>query len=445
MNPSERETTSRAPDSEDQLTEKRVHGGVSKRQQRADRKRLFIYWLIPMALFAVLAVVVLVMRRNSSRALAEETSQNAVPYVSLVHATPMSSESELVLPGRLEAYIEAPIYARTNGYLKNWYRDIGSHVKKGELLADIETPEVDQQLEQARADLSTAQANLGLSQTTAERYQDLLKTDSVSKQEVDNAVGDYQAKKSTEQSALANVHRLEDLESFKHVYAPFDGVITQRNTDIGQLINAGNGGMPYALFMMAQVDPLRVFVAVPQTYAPSIRRGLEACLELQEMPGRRFCGSVARTADAIDESTRTLNTEVDVPNHSGTLLPGAYAEVHFALRTSTPPLSLPINALLFRPEGTMAAVVGTDSKVQLRRLTIGRDLGSSVEVLGGLDQSDSVVVNPPDALEQGEQVRVAPAAGEQPEQGPRANGVSPPPAPSGQQGSGQRSPSGQKP
>jgi RND family efflux transporter MFP subunit len=368
--------------------------------------RLVVIWLVVFVLFAALGVYGLMHRRHVDQVLADQTVKDAVPYVAVTHAQVMNSQSDLILPGTLEAYVDSPIYARTNGYLSKWYKDIGSKVTKGELLAEIETPEIDQQLAQARADLVTAQANLGLSNTTATRYQDLIKTDSVSKQEVDNAVGDLAAKKSTVTSAEANVRRLQDLESFKHVYAPFTGVITQRNTDIGMLINAGNGGANTSLFTLAQIDPLRVFVAVPQTYAPSIHAGMKACLELQEFPGRSFCGQVTRTADAIDVSTRTLNTEVDVPNHSGTLLPGAYAQVHFDIKASVSRLALPINALLFRPEGTMVAVVGPDSRIELKHVEIGRDMGATVELVGGIDANDAIVVNPPDALDQGEPVRV---------------------------------------
>jgi RND family efflux transporter MFP subunit len=372
--------------------------------------RLVLFWLVAFVLFAVLGVYGLMHRRHVDQVLADQTLKDAVPYVSVIHAVPMSGESDLILPGALQAFVDSPIYARTNGYLSKWYKDIGSKVTKGELLAEIETPEIDQQLAQARADLVTAQANLGLSNTTATRYQDLIKTDSVSKQEVDNAVGDLAAKKSTVQSAEANVRRLEDLESFKRVYAPFTGVITQRNTDIGMLINAGNGGSTNSLFTLAQIDPIRAFVAVPETYAPSIHVGMQACLELEEFAGKSFCGQVARTADSIDASTRTLNTEVDVPNHSGILLPGAYTQVHFNLKASVPRLSLAINALLFRPEGTMVAIVGLDSRIQLKPVAIGRDLGSTVEVLGGLDPNEAIVVNPPDNLEPGEQVHVQPPA-----------------------------------
>jgi RND family efflux transporter MFP subunit len=374
--------------------------------QKSGRRKLILLWLVPFVIFAVLGIYSVSQRRNASRVLAQQTTKNAVPIVDVVHATTMNAASELVLPGSLEAFVESPIYSRTDGYLKKWYRDIGSKVKQGDLLAEIESPEVDQQLRQARADLTTAQANLNLATITAARYQDLLKTDSVSKQEVDNANGDLAAKKSIVQSVDANVRRLEELESFKRVYAPFSGVITHRNVDTGTLINAGNGGAGKSLFELAQVDPLRVFVAVPQTYAPSVRIGERACLELAEFTGKKFCGQVARTADSMDPATRTLRTEVDVPNSTGALLPGSYAEVHFDLKISGARLSLPVNALLFRPDGTMAAVVTSDNHIELKRLSIGRDFGSSVEILDGIDATDAVVLNPPDSLESGEVVRV---------------------------------------
>jgi len=368
--------------------------------------KMVLLWLVPFVIFAVLGIYSLAVKRNSNRVLAEQTAQMAVPNVAVIHANPVSGGAGLVLPGNLEAYVESPIYARTDGYLKKWYFDIGARVKQGDLLAEIETPEIDQQLSQARADLTTSQANLALSSTTATRYQDLIKTDSVSKQEVDNAVGDLAAKKAMEQSAQANVKRLEDLESFKRVYAPFAGVITQRNVDPGTLINAGNGGTAKEMFDLAQVDPLRVFVAVPQTYAPSIRSGLTACLELAEYAGQKFCGRVARTADSIDPATRTLRTEVDVPNPNATLLPGAYAEVHFDVKVTGNRLILSNTALLFRPEGTMVAVVGPDEKILLKRVSIGQDFGNSVEILQGVDPRDRIVDNPADSIEAGEQVRV---------------------------------------
>jgi len=306
----------------------------------------------------------------------------------------------------MEAFVESPIYARTNGYLKKWYHDIGSRVQKGDLLADIDTPEVDEQLSQARADLATAQANAHLSEITALRYTELLKTDGVSKQEVDNAAGDLAAKKAIVQSAEANVHRLEEMKSFQHIYAPFSGVITRRNVDIGTLINAGNGGSSQQLFNLAQTSPLRVYVRVPEIYANTIHPGLGAYLEVTQYPGRKIEGKVVRTAQAIDLATRTLNTEVDVANRDGALLPGGYAQVHLEVKVTGSRLQVPVNALLFRSEGLRAVVVDANHKIHLRQITVGRDYGTSLEVLQGLDTKDLIVLNPEDSLEEGQEVRV---------------------------------------
>ena len=373
----------------------------------SSRSRLLGWFIVLFLVFLIVGFYNILQRRSERGVLAQQTERLSVPHVAVIHATPVESDPGLILPGNIQSYVESPIYARTNGYLKKWYKDIGSHVKEGDLLADIDTPEVDAQLSQARADLATAQANVKLAGVTAERYEGLLKSDAVSKQEVDNYTGDYSAKQAMVSSAEANLKRLEDLESFKHVYAPFSGVITQRNVDIGTLINAGNGGNAREMFDLAQTDPLRVYVSVPQSYVPSIRVGLKACLELSEFPNRKFCGQVVRTANAVDPNSRTLLTEVDVPNPSGTLLQGEYAEVHFDVQLTGSRLSLPINALLFRPEGTMAAVVGSDNRLTLKKLSIGRDFGNSVEVLQGIDQRDSIVINPPDSLENGEQVTLS--------------------------------------
>src|SRR6516225_8786088 len=279
-------------------------------------------------LLVVLGAFTMLQRRSEYRTLAEETESLAIQTVGVIHPSPETGEEDLVLPGTMEAFVESPIYARTNGYLKKWYHDIGSRVQKGDLLADIDTPEVDQQLSQARADLSTAKANAHLSEITATRYAELIKTDGVSKQEVDNATGDLEAKRAIVQSGEANVRRLEELESFKHIYAPFSGVITRRNVDIGTLVNAGNGGSAAQLFFLAQTDPIRVFVNVPEAYASSIQPGLSAYLELTQYPGQKFQGKVVRSAEAIDLATRTLLTEVDVPNKAGQLLPGGFAQAH---------------------------------------------------------------------------------------------------------------------
>ncbi len=373
-------------------------------QRRRKGGRLFAILFVVVIGLVVVGAVTLFQRRAQYQALAKETETLAIPTVAVIHPTTESAQEDLVLPGTMQAYVESPIYARTNGYLKKWYRDIGSRVRQGELLADIDTPEVDQQLSQARADLNTAKANAHLSEITATRFTELIKTDGVSKQEVDNANGDLEAKRAIVQSSEANVRRLEDLESFRHIYAPFSGVITRRNIDVGTLINAGNGGSSQQLFFLAQTDPIRVYVSMPETYAPSIHAGLGAFLELTQYPGQRFEGKVVRTAEAIDAATRTLLTEVDVPNHNGALLPGGYAQVHLQVKVTGARLEVPVNALLFRSEGLRAVVVDANHKTHLKPLTIGRDYGITLEVLQGLDANDWIVLNPADSLDEGQEV-----------------------------------------
>jgi len=366
------------------------------------------WWLILIAAITAAGLVIgAILPRIQARAnLRRETNEMAVPTVAVVKPKRTAPASELVLPANVQAFVDSPIYARTNGYLRRWYADIGAHVKAGQLLAEIETPEVDQQLMQARADLGTAQANLRLSQITAERYTGLLKTDSVSKQEADNAEGDYAAKKAALESAQANVKRLEELQSFEKIYAPFDGIITARNTDIGALIDSGSsGGTRTELFHIAQPGKLRVYVNVPEAYSQSAKPGLKAALTVPEYPGQRFEGTLVRNADAIDQSTRTLLVEIDVNNPTGRLLSGAYAEVHFHLPTASGSFILPVNALLFRSEGLRVATVNK-GHAELKPITIGHDFGSEVEVVAGLDGTESIVVNPPDSLVSGEAVRV---------------------------------------
>jgi RND family efflux transporter MFP subunit len=375
-------------------------------QPRPRKSKLFAALFFAVIALVIVGAFTLLQRKSQYAALAKETEALAIPTVAVVHPAVEPAEEGLVLPGTLQAYVESPIYARTNGYLRKWYRDIGSRVRQGELLAEIDTPEVDQQLAQAKADLETAKANSNLSRITATRYEELIKTDGVSKQEVDNATGDYAAKQAAQASAAANVKRLEELESFKHIYAPFSGVITRRNVDIGTLINAGNGGATQQLFFLAQTDPIRVYVNVPESAAPSIRPGLAAYLELTQFPGRRFQGNVVRTAEAIDPGTRTLLTEVDVPNKSGELLPGGYAQVHLNVQIGGTRVQVPVNALLFRSEGLRAVVIDQNHKTRLQALTIGRDFGTSLEVLQGLTPSDWIVINPPDSLEDNQQVHV---------------------------------------
>jgi RND family efflux transporter MFP subunit len=395
--------------------------------QPAKGSQLFSYLVGGAILLVLLGAFTLFQRRAQYHALAEETEALAVPTVAVIHPTTEVPQEDLVLPGTLQAYVDSPIYARTNGYLKYWYHDIGSHVAKGELLADIDTPEVDQQLSQARADLNTAEANANLSRITSTRYQDLIKTDGVSKQEVDNAVGDYEAKAATVKSAEANVRRLEELESFKHVYAPFAGVITRRNIDIGTLINAGNGGAQQELFTLAQTDPIRVYVNVPEMYSPSVRTGLGAYLELTQYPGQSFQGRVVRTAEAIDPNSRTLLTEVDVPNKHDQLFPGGFAQVHLQVKVAASRVQVPVNALLFRSEGLRAAVVDANHKIRLQSLTIGRDFGTTLEVLQGLRPDDWIVVNPPDSISEGETVHVREVAQAPGMAQPDAEGAPPPP------------------
>ena len=356
-------------------------------------------------------VVMSVMRLGERRALAKETERLAVPSVLVIQPKTEPPQEELVLPSTLEAYIESPIYARTSGYLAHWYKDIGSRVKKGELLADIETPEVDQELMQARATRNQAEAQLALAKTSAERWDTLRKMDAVAQQETDERSSSYTQAQAALASSTANVRRLEQLESFKHIYAPFSGVITKRNTDIGALINAGNSGTNQELFVMAQIDPIRVYLDVPENDAPSVRAKLKATIELPAFPGKRFLGAVARTADAIDPTTRTLRTEIDVPNRDGQLLPGSYAQVHFGVNVVSVRMSVPVNALLFRAEGPRAAVVGSDGKVHLKAVVIGRDYGSDVEILSGIDPSENIVLNPSDSLEDGQPVHVEKAGG----------------------------------
>ncbi len=380
--------------------------------------------LMTLAIVLVLLVVggaLSIARRVSERkALAAETGKLAIPTVAVIKPSSEPAADELVLPAQLQAYVESPIYARTNGYLLRWYKDIGTRVSKGDLLAEIDTPEVDQELSQAKATRDQIAAQLELAKSSAERWINLRKSDSVSQQEADQEVNAYKQSQANLAAAEANVHRLQDMESFKRIYAPFSGVITQRNTDVGALINAGSTGQK-GLFNLAQVDPLRVYVNVPQTYSPTIRAGMPAYLQLEEYPGQKFTGKVARTADAIDPATRTLLTEVDVQNHDGHLLPGAYAQVHFAVPVQTVRISIPVNALLFRAEGPRVAVVAPDDKIQLKTVIIGRDFGSSLEILGGLEASDRIVVNPADSLEDGQQVRVN-SQGGPPQSGQRGGG-----------------------
>jgi membrane fusion protein, multidrug efflux system len=369
------------------------------------RKAVIIVMLVVVVL-ALSGAASMFSRIRAGHALAKETEIDSVPTVSVVHPTAEKNDEELVLPGSLQAYEESPIFARTSGYLLHWYKDIGSHVNKGELLAEIDTPEVDQELSQARASRQQMVAQRDLAKISAERWQNLRKTDSVSQQEADTQSSAYQQALATLAAADANVRRLEQLESFKHVYAPFSGVLVKRNVDPGALINAGSGGVE--LFILAKVDPLRVFTNVPQAYSPAIKTGMPAYVTLQEISGQKFKGTVARTADAIDPATRTLLTEVDVPNKDGRLLRGSFGEVHFSPKIDAARVTVPVNAMLFRQEGAQLAIVGADNKVQLRPITIGRDYGTTLEILGGVSLDDRVIINPAESIEDGQKVNVAP-------------------------------------
>lgn len=367
---------------------------------------------VVVALFAGLGM--LVWSGIHARAAAEEqlvrtTNEAAVPEVAVTHPELSAPLEEIVLPGNVQAFTDSPIYARTSGYLKQWNFDIGARVKKGDLLAEIETPELDQQLQQARAALETAQANYHLADTTAARWQFLLKSNSVSKQETDQAVANMAAQKATVDANAANVRRLEQLQSFEKVYAPFDGVITMRNTDIGALIDAGATTPNRELFHLAAIGTLRVFVAVPELYSNAARAGANATLTLSEYPDRVFSGTFVRDASAIDAASRTLLVEVDVNNSGGLILPGAYVSVHLKLPGKTRSVVIPANTLLFRREGLNVGVV-RDGRVALTSITIGRDYGSTVEVVSGLNPKDQIILDPSDSLISGTPVHVTQSA-----------------------------------
>jgi RND family efflux transporter MFP subunit len=367
-------------------------------------------WLAGIAVFLVFVALLvsgILERIHTNATLHAETADMAIPTVSVVAPKRAAPSQEIVLPGNVQPYVTSPIFARTNGYLLHWYFDIGAHVKKGQLLAIISSPEVDQQLQQARSNLLTAQANLDLASITKTRYQGLLKAHAVSQQDVDNAVGTYNANKAITEADQAAVQEYTALVSFEKVYAPFDGVITARNTDIGDLINSGsNANTKTDLFHIAQPGVLRVYVNVPEEYSPQTSPGLTAELKLAEFPGRMFTGKLVRTADAINYTTRTLLVEVDVNNPSGELLSGAYAEVHFKVPGQASTYILPVDTLLFRKEGLNVAVVES-GKAKLVPVTPGRDFGETIEIVSGLNGNESVIVSPPDSIVSGEQVQIA--------------------------------------
>ncbi len=392
---------------------------------------------LPAIAWIALAVLVLValaaigygilQRSAAEHTLTKQTDAAAVQTVAVTHPTAARLTPEIALPGNVQAFTDTPIYARTSGYLRRWYFDIGAHVRKGQMLAQIESPEVDQQLQQAQANLKSAQANLDLANTTRTRYVDLLKSNSVSKQETDQAVSGAAAQQAGVDAAEANVRRLQQLQGFENVVAPFDGIVTARNTDVGALIDSGaagsassTGSSPKELFHMAAIGLMRVYVPVPEVYAADVVDGRRAYLTLDAYPGRRFEGTIARNSNAIDPTTRTLNVEVDVPNPKGELLPGAYVFVHFRVSSehaqsangiaTNQPVTIPSNTLLFRSEGLRVGVV-RNGRVHLQPVSISSDEGAIVQISSGLQPSDSIILDPSDSLAEGQQVQVAGASG----------------------------------
>ncbi len=391
---------------------KRIDGQPLSLNEVELGKRPRTRWLglaIALIVTAALLVSGIWFRVRARTTLDAETARVAVPAVSVVSPKQAAPAEEIILPGNVQPFITSPIYSRTNGYLKKWYFDIGAHVKQGQLLAVVDTPEVDQQLQQSLSNLNTAKANLTLAEITKNRYEGLLKKNAVSQQDADNAVGTYNANKAIVDANQANVKQLQALQSFEKIYAPFDGIVTARNTDIGDLINSGSSSTARTdLFHISQPDKLRVYVNVPEEYSQGIKVGMTADLSLAEFPGRKFQGKLVRTAEAINATTRTLLIEIEVDNPSGTLLTGSYAEVHLKVATHASTLLLPVNTLLFRSEGLRAGVV-KDGKVLLTALTPGRDFGNQIEIVSGLKPDDQVIINPPDSLVSGQQVQIVQA------------------------------------
>lgn len=364
-------------------------------------------WIVVGAILLVLLIAVVYVlrtRRSEIDTLQQETAPAAMTSLTVIHPDAAKGMVEVELPGDTEAYTDTPIYARADGYLRRWLVDIGAHVQKGQLIAQIETPELDEQLQGAFAALKSSQADLALAKTTSTRYQNLLKTNSVSRQETEQAQSDEAVKIAAVESAEANVRRLQKLQAFENIYAPFAGTITTRNVDVGDLIQAGPSGNPKELFHLVSVGKLRVYVAVPQIYSAEVRNGAKAWLTLKEYPGRKFAGTVVRNSGMIDKATRTLRVEVDVDNADGTILPGAYVSVHFAFTNPPNVFTLPSNALLFRSEGLNVVLVRINHAV-LQPIVVAHDNGKSVDVSTGVSADDLVVLNPPDSLTNGQVVR----------------------------------------
>jgi RND family efflux transporter MFP subunit len=397
-----------------------AHGAAQLQDEtpKVSANSLLMLVALVLLVLAGLAVFGILRRIHASDELKTYTTQTSAPPVAVQTPVLQRSANEIVIPGNIQAFTLAPIYARTTGYVKAWYRDIGSHVSKGELLAVIETPELDQQLAQARADLATTQSNLAIAKTTSERYEDLISQNAVSQQDTDTALATLEARTAEVNAAQANVSRLEQLQSFEKVTAPFDGVITARNVDIGQLITStGSTVTPGAgvvssnkeIFDISAVSTLRVYVNVPQVYSPDAKDGTIATLTLPQYPGKNFEGKLVRSSDAVDPATRTLLAEVDVPNKGGELLPGSYTEVHLHTSNPAPALIVPVSALILGTDGLHLGVVDSNSVAHLVRVTSGRDMGSTVEILNGLDPHARVITNPTDSITDGERVRVVTA------------------------------------
>jgi len=385
---------------------------------------LFIAVLLLLAV--VVAVAGIVPRVRARTTLKNQTDALAAPDVIIHPPVEGKIGQEIILPANVYAYSDATLFARTDGYLSKWYYDIGAHVRQGQLLAVIASPEVDKQLLQASADLSTAEANAGLASTNSNRYQGLLTQNAVSKQDTDTFVSQAASTSSAVKSAQANVQRLEQLQSFEKIYAPFSGVITARGVDVGQLINAGNGT---ELFRISALNVLRVYVNVPQVYSQAAVPGTTAQLTLTEFPGQTFSGKLVRTAKAIDPASRTLLVEIDVENKDGKLMPGAYAQVHFGVHGAVVPMIIPVSALIFRNEGLQVGMVVKGSngdQAKLVHVVLGQDDGSTVQVIHGLDTDSQVIQNPPDSLIDGEPVHVVDTGktGEEDQQHP-SNGSKP--------------------
>jgi RND family efflux transporter MFP subunit len=377
---------------------------------RPGHNNLKWFLLIP-AVLCIFGAITLLLRAQDSKKLITTTHALEAESVAVIHPQPGTPDTDLALPATLQAYSDSPIYARTNGYVSHWYADIGTRVRQGQVLALIESPEVDQELNQARASLAQAQANLTLADITAKRYQSLINTNAVSQQDVDSNNQNFDAQRANVQAASANVSRLEQLQSFEKVIAPFNGVITQRLTDIGDLINAGNGGTGNQLFRIAKIDVVRTFVTVPETYSQQIVDGLKATLEVTSLANEPFTGAVIRNDHSIDVTSHTLLVEIDVPNPTGKLMPGAYAEVHMHVPVPVRSLVVPSGSVLYQAAGPQVAVVNQNSQVELRKVGLGRDFGNTIEVTSGLNASDSIIATPPDYLVDGMKVVVQSASG----------------------------------